>query len=96
MFISGRGKEDDLAGEVEVPAVTNPKYKPWKINDNLVKIWLINSMQTAIRKNYVLHKTVKDICEGAQDAYSDTENATDLDIETLTHESQMRDNLWGR
>ncbi|CAN1294281.1 hypothetical protein LINPERPRIM_LOCUS22395 [Linum perenne] len=83
VFIGSRGKEGYLNGEIPAPEEAAPKYKSWKLNDNLVKTWLLSSMTTPIGDHFLLHKTAKDIWEHAEDAYSNVDNTAEiLDIET--------------
>ncbi|CAN1137591.1 hypothetical protein LINPERPRIM_LOCUS22978 [Linum perenne] len=83
VFIGSRGKEGYLTGEITAPDETDARYKAWKLNDNLVKTWLLSSMTTSIGDHFLLHKTAKDIWEHAEDTYSNVDNKAEiLDIET--------------
>ena len=56
MFICGRGKDDYLTSAVPRPMKEDPKFKGWKVKNNIVKSWLINSMNSNdIRKNFILN-----------------------------------------
>ena len=61
MFICGRGKDDYLIGETTAPKKDDPKFKSWKSENNMVMLWLINSMTNDIGKNYLLYTTAKEI-----------------------------------
>ncbi|CAN1244002.1 hypothetical protein LINPERPRIM_LOCUS5899, partial [Linum perenne] len=92
VFIGSRGKEGYLTGEIPAPAETDAKYKAWKLNDNLVKTWLLSSMTTSIGDHFLLHKTAKDIWEHAEDTYSNVDNKAEiLDIETRLYNLKQGD-----
>ncbi|PIN18143.1 hypothetical protein CDL12_09191 [Handroanthus impetiginosus] len=48
MFICGRGKDEYLTNEIVPPKPDDPKYRTWKIQNNLVMSWLVNSMTNEI------------------------------------------------
>lgn len=58
----------------------------------MVMSWLINSMTTEIRDNFLLSPTAKDIGVAARDTYSCTENDAELfEIESRLHELKQDD-----
>lgn len=83
MFICSRGKDGHLIGEITAPEPIDPKYQAWKTDDHLVMSWLINSMTTEVRENFMLFRIAKEIWEVARDTYSSTKNSSELfEIET--------------
>ncbi|CAN1819859.1 hypothetical protein LINPERHAP1_LOCUS28873 [Linum perenne] len=83
MHITGRRKGGYLTGAVERPEESDPKYQVWNENDNLVRSWLINSMNSNIGENFLLHQTAQEIWEDARDTYSTTDNSSALfEVET--------------
>ena len=48
MFICGRGKDKYLTSAAVQPKKEDPKYKTWKMENNMVMSWLINSMTNDI------------------------------------------------
>ena len=54
MFISGKGRDDYLTRETNPLEKTDPQYKIWKSENNMVISWLINSMTTEIGENFLL------------------------------------------
>lgn len=61
MYSCGKGKDDDLTGEITIPEKSDCKYKTWNAESNMVMPWLINSMNNEIGENFLLYKTVGDI-----------------------------------
>ena len=68
MFICGKGKEDYLTGAANQPKKEDSKYRVWKLENNKVMSWLINSMTNDIGENFLLYETAKDIWEAAKEA----------------------------
>ncbi|CAN1137158.1 hypothetical protein LINPERHAP2_LOCUS9879 [Linum perenne] len=92
VFIGSRGKEGYLTGETPAPEETDAKYRSWKLNDNLVKTWLLSSMTTPIGDHFLVYKTAKDIWEHAEDAYSNVDNTAEiLDIQTRLYNLKQGD-----
>ena len=44
MYIAGRDKLGYLNGELTLPASTDPSFQKWRIENAIVKGWLINSL----------------------------------------------------
>ena len=61
IVICGRGKFEYLAGEANAPAATDPTYKIWFAENSIVHVWLINSMEPRISRQYFFLKTAKDV-----------------------------------
>lgn len=70
MLLCGRSKEDYVTGTAVAPKKTNPKFKVWNAENNLVMSWLMNSMATNIKENFLLFIMAKDIWEALRDTYS--------------------------
>lgn len=45
MFISGKGKDEYLTSETEIPKKGDPKFRQWKSDNNMIMSLLINSMK---------------------------------------------------
>lgn len=87
MFISGKGKDEYLTGEIEIPEKGDPKYRLWKSDNNMIMSWLINSMNNDIGENFLLYGTAKEIWDAAKETYSSSENTAELfQIETILHD----------
>ncbi|XP_024026809.1 uncharacterized protein LOC112093143 [Morus notabilis] len=78
MFISGKGKDDYLTGLAAAPKPTDPKYKIWKVENNMVMFWLFNTMDADIGQNFLFFDTAQEIWMAAQETYSDNENPAEL------------------
>lgn len=53
MNVCGKGREEYLTDQIEVPKKDDPKYKSWKIDNYVVMYWLVNSMTTEIGKIFL-------------------------------------------
>ncbi|CAN1842170.1 hypothetical protein LINPERHAP1_LOCUS36765 [Linum perenne] len=83
MTITGRRKGGFLTGKAVKPAESDAKFEEWNNDDNLVRSWLIASMQPAVGEKYLLHPTAKSIWDAAKATYSTTNNKSALfEIET--------------
>nr|GME06576.1 Retrovirus-related Pol polyprotein from transposon RE1 [Ipomoea batatas] len=92
MYVSGRGKDEYLTGEVLKPEETDATYRQWKSENHMVMSWLINSMLPGIGENFLLYHTAKEIWDGARDTYSSSENTSELfEIETKLFELKQGD-----
>ncbi|OAY30466.2 hypothetical protein MANES_14G029767v8 [Manihot esculenta] len=59
MFITGRGKSNHLTGTPSPPTETDPAIYLWQTNDNIVRGWLIQTVEQKLRPNLLQHKTSK-------------------------------------
>ena len=59
MFICCREKDDYLIGAMPRPTKENRKFKAWKVENNMVMSWLINSMNNDIGENFILYETTQ-------------------------------------
>lgn len=78
MFICGRGKDELLLETSSRPETSDPKFKAWKSENNLVMSWLINSMAPEIGENFLLYRSAKEIWEAARETYSSRDNTAEL------------------
>ena len=87
IFVCGKGKEEYLTGEVEPPAETDPKFKTWKLENNMVMSWLLNSMTNETGENFMYYKTAKEIWDSARVAYSNVDNTSEIfEIKNRLHD----------
>ncbi|XP_022847489.1 uncharacterized protein LOC111370002 [Olea europaea var. sylvestris] len=90
MFICEKGKDDFITGVSTPLATTDPKFKLWKLENNMVMSWLINSMTKEIGENFLLYNTAKEIWDAAKEIYSSNENISEsFEIETVLHDLQQ-------
>ena len=76
MFIYSMDKEDYFTGDAAAPAKEDPKYKRWKAK-NMVMSWLIDSMNNAIGRIFLLYTTAK-VWDETKKVYLSNENTTKL------------------
>ncbi|RVX20874.1 hypothetical protein CK203_002528 [Vitis vinifera] len=87
MFICGKGKDDYLNGVAAKPNKTDEKFKVWNVENNMVMLWLINSMTNDIGENFLLYGTAKEIWDAAKETYSNNENTLELfEVESVLHD----------
>ncbi|RVW96881.1 Retrovirus-related Pol polyprotein from transposon RE2 [Vitis vinifera] len=48
LFICGKGKDEYLTGEATMLETTEPGFRKWKIENSMIMLWLINSMNNDI------------------------------------------------
>ncbi|KAL8101714.1 hypothetical protein AgCh_033561 [Apium graveolens] len=78
MYVSSRGKDDYLTDEKKEPEKKDPSYKSWRIENNMVMSWIINSMEADIGQTFLFYKTAKEIWDAAKETFSDSENAAEI------------------
>ncbi|KAL5739459.1 hypothetical protein ACOSQ2_028639 [Xanthoceras sorbifolium] len=78
MFICSKGRDDYLTGVAKSPDKENPKFKQWKVENNMVMPWLINSMNNDIGENFLLYDTAEEIWNAARETYSNKSTLHDL------------------
>jgi len=92
MFICGKGKDDYLTGEAVMPETSDPGFRKWKTENNMIMSWLINSMNNDIGENFLLFGTAKEIWDAARETYSSHENTAELfQIETILQDFRQGD-----
>lgn len=89
MFISSKEKDDYLTGTTSTPSSDDPTYK-WKMKNNIVMSWLINSMNNDFWENFLLYATTNQIWEAAKDTYSNRDNTPEMfGIESTLHDAMI-------
>ena len=78
MFICGRGKDGYLTGAMPWPTKEGSKLKGWKIENNMVMSWLINSLNNDVGENFILYQTVQEILEATRETCSDIKDTTKI------------------
>nr|KJB60833.1 hypothetical protein B456_009G327600 [Gossypium raimondii] len=78
LTIDGCGKLGHLTGDVKQPQVGDPKMSKWRLENYMIIVWLINSMEVSIGKPFLFLPTVKDVWDAMKDTYSDLENASQI------------------
>ncbi|GAV90517.1 UBN2_3 domain-containing protein, partial [Cephalotus follicularis] len=65
-----------ITSKVQQPDVNDPMYENWELNNSIVMVWLINSMESHISRTYLFLQTAKAIWDAVIENYSDLENAS--------------------
>ena len=73
LVIRGIGKIGYLDGSIPQSKPGDSQYPSWDIQNSMVMLWLINSMEDLIVEIYVLYPTAKAIWDVVRLAYSDLE-----------------------
>lgn len=60
MFVSGKGKDDYFTGAF-VPPEKDAKHNIWKVENNMVVSWLINTMDCGIGDNLLFYDIAHEI-----------------------------------
>jgi hypothetical protein len=69
MFISGRDKFGLITGKIRQPILTDPTYSKWRIENAIVKGWIINPLTPDLIGNFNMFPTTK----GVWDAIATTQ-----------------------
>lgn len=92
MFIIGRGKDDYLYGNMQIPLVTDTLYRQWKTENAMIMSWLISSMTPEIGNNFILYPTAVEILKASKELYSQTNNVAEIyELETQLNEIKQGD-----
>ncbi|KAL5865828.1 hypothetical protein ACOSQ3_003342 [Xanthoceras sorbifolium] len=86
MFVKGKGKDEYLTTKAAILKETDAQYRTWKIENNTIMSWLINSMSTEIGENFLLYETANEIWEATKETYSN-KNTSEL----VTNEEFLQD-----
>lgn len=57
MYISGMDKLGYINGDLPQPSEINPSFLRWRIENVIVKEWLINSMEASLINNFIRFST---------------------------------------
>ena len=61
MFISKRDKLGYINDDLPQPAPTNPLFRRWRIENAVVKDWLINTMDSSLVSTFILYPIAKEV-----------------------------------
>jgi hypothetical protein len=59
MFISDRNKLGLITGKIRQPILTDPTYSKWRIENAIIKGWIINSLNPDLIGNFIRFPTAK-------------------------------------
>ena len=92
IFVCGKGKEDYLTGTAVQPEENSPGYRLWKVENNMVMSWLLNSMTNETEENFMYYKTAKEIWDAARETYSNKDNTSAVfEIKGILHDLKQGD-----
>ncbi|XP_078165537.1 uncharacterized protein LOC144560247 [Carex rostrata] len=81
MFVLSKDKLGHLQGELPQPSADDPAYHKWKIDDSIVKGWIINSLTPNLIGNFIRFPTARDVWDAIATTFfdgSDTSQVYDL------------------
>ena len=73
-FLRGRRLHDYVTDLKPMPAVTDPAYSQWDVENFTVMSWLIGSMESTIGQGYYMFDTAEAIWKAVAHTYSKTGN----------------------
>ena len=76
MRIGARGKVGYLTGAKAMPAMNTPEFEFWATDNEKVKSWLIDSMETSLMNRYIRLPTAKDVWEVVEKTFYDDSDET--------------------
>lgn len=92
MFIMGRGKDDYLYGNMQIPLSTDATYRQWKTDNAMIMSWLISSMTPEIGNNFILYSSAAEIWKATKELYSQTDNVAEIyELETQVNDLKQGD-----
>ena len=71
MHIVGKKKKGYITGTKVAPVENDPNYDEWKVEDVLVKSWLINSMIDKLMSHFLQCGTAKEVWDAVKRSYLD-------------------------
>ena len=87
IFVCGKGKEDYLTGAATATGENDPAFRTWKVENNMVMSWLLNSMTNEMGENFMYYKTAQEIWEAVRETYSNKENTSVVfEIKGILHD----------
>lgn len=71
MRIGARGKIGYLIGAKVEPSKNSAEYETWSTENEMVKSWLIDSMETSLMNRYIRLPSAKDIWDAVEKTFYD-------------------------
>ena len=89
-MICGRGKLGFLTEETSAPNKTDLTYSSWAVDNSIVMVWLINSMEPKTGQIFMFLSSAKAIWDTTRKKNSDMDNATQFfDLKTRIKEMKQ-------
>nr|KYP76649.1 hypothetical protein KK1_020900 [Cajanus cajan] len=73
-FFKEKGKEGYIIGDSKSPEKGDPDLKIWQLENNLVMLWLFNTMTNEIGENFMYYDTSKEMWDAVKETYSNVDN----------------------
>jgi gag-polypeptide of LTR copia-type len=61
MKLSGKDKIGYIDGSIPKPPITNLSYRKWRMDDSLIKDYIIESMDSSLVGNFIVFSTAKEV-----------------------------------
>ncbi|KAK2981545.1 hypothetical protein RJ640_003108 [Escallonia rubra] len=97
MYISGKDKLGYINGDILQPQVTNLNFRKWRIENPVVKGWLINSMDPSLNSIFSRFPTANEVWDNIATTYfdgTDTSQFYDLKRQRRS-KAGSNDEKWG-
>ena len=65
-----------LTEAITIPKKEDPMLKVWKLENNMIMSWLINSMTNEIGENFLFYGIAKWIWNATKETYSNSKNTS--------------------
>ena len=63
LFLRGKGRLGYITGETKSPDVSDPGYRQWDVENSMVQVCLINSMDVDIGRTYLFLPSANELWE---------------------------------
>ncbi|KAK2632435.1 hypothetical protein EUGRSUZ_L01554, partial [Eucalyptus grandis] len=93
MYISGNDKFGYINGDFPPPLPIDHNFRNWKTDDNTVKGWLINSMDSALIGNLIHFPTAKAVLDSVATVFIDGTDVSQASGPTEKYYNDLR-GLW--
>ena len=91
MFISERDKLGYINGDLPQPASTDPLFRRWRIENTIVKGWLINTRDSSLVSTFIFYPTTKKVWDAITVTFFDESDTAQV-YELQRRVSRLRQN----
>jgi gag-polypeptide of LTR copia-type len=78
MKLSGKDKIGYIDGSIPKPPITNLSYRKWRMDDSLIKDYIIESMDSSLVGNFIVFSTAKEVWNSIQTTFFDGDDLTQI------------------
>ena len=87
IFLEGKGREGYTTGGSKCPEKGDKNFQKWKLENNQVMSWLLNTMTNEIGENFMFYDTAKEIWDAVKETYSNVDNTyVVFEIKSILHD----------